>query len=270
MLSLVAQACDRRPDPLCNTTTVDGTSLTCKVTASFPRDPSLLDVPYKTTSCREEAFAEGVKEALSTYRTTAVDLWSKAFVLVDGCQWAIAYYMLDPCESMRESFKLCAQYKVTCGVYMIGNLTYNPSDFPCRCGSLVRSCQSSQACETTTAQINTSCLVTDTAATTISTTTFADPGNGLATTSADPGNGLETTSADPGSGLATTFADPGNGLATTSADPGNGLETTFADPGSGSETTFADPGNGLASGQAPIASAIGTLHALLVINFICR
>lgn len=94
-------------------------------------------------------------------------MWSKAFVLVDGCQWAIAYYMLDPCESLRESFKICAQNNVDCGVYMVGNDRYNPDSLPCRCGAIVLpegSCSLAQqpSCNVGTTQpvvVNTTCLI---------------------------------------------------------------------------------------------------------------
>lgn len=122
---------------------------------------------YKSTECAEADFSQSARDSLSTYRSTAVEMWSKAFVVVDGCQWAIAYYMPDPCESLRESFKICAQNNVDCGVYMVGNHSYNPDSLPCRCGAIVLpegSCSLAQqpSCNVGTTQplvVNTTCLI---------------------------------------------------------------------------------------------------------------
>ena len=81
-------------------------------------DSSTLDVPFKKTSCREEDFADRVTEALSTYSATYVERWGKAFVLLDDCQWSIVSYWPDPCVSLRESFKLCAENNWDCGAYL--------------------------------------------------------------------------------------------------------------------------------------------------------
>lgn len=189
-------ACDRRPLHLC-TGPVEGMTRTCKLTDNFPLESSTLDVPYKATSCREEDFADRVKDALSTYYATGPDYWTKAFVVTDDCQWAINFYMLDPCESMRESFNFCAKSSVTCGVYLIGNHTYTTSDFPCRCGAWVQgSCSPSQQCGTKSVELNSSCLegatatastsTTSSTSSTASSTALAPPGNGMASGHSPP------------------------------------------------------------------------------------
>lgn len=163
------EACSQRPSYVCNLSSIDGTGatpLSC-VSNAFDLDSNTLDSAYKSTECTEADFSQSVRDSLSTYRSTAVEMWSKAFVLVDGCQWAIAYYMLDPCESLRESFKICAQNNVDCGVYMVGNDLYNPDSLPCRCGAIVLpegSCSLAQqpSCNVGTTQpvvVNTTCLI---------------------------------------------------------------------------------------------------------------
>lgn len=185
-------ACDRRPLHLC-TDPVEGMTQTCKLTENFPLESSTLDVPYRATSCREEDFADRVKDALTTYYATAPDFWTKAFLVTDDCQWAINFYMMDPCESMRESFAFCAKSSVTCGVYLIGNHTYTPSDFPCRCGAWAQgSCSPSQQCGTKTVAVNTSCLEGDTPATasTTSLSSTASTAPSSSTAQASPGSGM--------------------------------------------------------------------------------
>ncbi|CAE7794290.1 pyrBI [Symbiodinium sp. CCMP2456] len=207
-------ACDRRPSHLCNATPVDSTALTCKLTENFSLDSSTLDVPFKKTSCRAEDFADRVKETLPTYLATYAERWGKAFVVLDDCQWAIVSYWPDPCVSMRESFKLCTENNWECGVYMVGNHTYNPSDFPCRCGVFVPGSCSQQpplqcGSGAATADINTTCLLSG-----------PTPATSSATTEA---SGLSTgTSTAP-----TSFNASGNGLASASGQRSAVLSLTF-------------------------------------------
>lgn len=157
-------SCERRPEQLCTATQVEGTLWSCKVNDTFALDSSTLDVPHKATSCREEEFSAALKESLATYLATAGDFPSKAFMVAESCQWGFEYYMLDPCASMGGGFRVCAENQADCGVYLIGNHSYSPEAFPCRCGALaVGSCSlAERACPVVPPQINTSCLVAGT------------------------------------------------------------------------------------------------------------
>jgi len=220
-------ACDRRPSHLCNATPVDSTTLTCKLTDNFNLDSSTLDVPFKKTSCREEDFADRVTEALSTYSATYVERWGKAFVLLDDCQWSIVSYWPDPCVSLRESFKLCAENNWDCGAYMVGNHTYNPSDFPCRCGVFVPGSCSQQpplqcASGAATADINTTCLLSDPSPTTSSPTTEASSPTTEASSPTTKAPGPST-----GTSTAPNFNASGNGLASANGQRSAVLSLSF-------------------------------------------
>ncbi|CAE7247503.1 pyrBI [Symbiodinium sp. KB8] len=134
--------------------------------------------------------------------------------MLDDCQWSIVSYWPDPCVSLRESFKLCAENNWDCGVYMVGNHTYDPSDFPCRCGVFVPGSCSQQpplqcGSGAAAADINTTCLLSGPTPTTSSSATEA---LGLST-------GTST--------AATNFNASGNGLASASGQRSAVLSLTF-------------------------------------------
>jgi hypothetical protein len=106
---------------------MEGITWTWKLTDYFPLESSTLDVPYKATSCRKKKLCrQGEGRTLSHLLRNWPGFWSKVFVVTDDYQWAISFYMLDPCEPMRESFNFCAKSNVTCGVYFIVHDAYAP------------------------------------------------------------------------------------------------------------------------------------------------
>ena len=241
---LYTEACSQRPSYVCNLSSIDGTGatpLTC-VSNTFDLDSNTLDVAYKSTACTEADFSQSALDSLSTYRSTAVEMWSKAFVVVDGCQWAFAYFMLDPCESLRESFKICVQNNVDCGVYMVGNHSYNPDSLPCRCGAIVipeGSCSLAQqpSCNVGTREpvvVNTTCLI----------------GSGV-TSTGDSGGSTQPSGTDGPS--SSTQPSGTNGPSSSTQPSGtNGLSSSTQPPGTNGLSSSTQPAgtNGLSS-QAP-------------------
>ena len=103
----------------------------CEILESFVLDNSTLDA-YYASDCTEGQLSESANTTLQEYLAKEPDNTQKTMLLSSDCAKGFVAYRDDYCLSIHDADAYCWG-EGPCQIFLIGNHTYDPGLYPCRC-----------------------------------------------------------------------------------------------------------------------------------------